>query len=114
MRAVVQRVKRASVTVDGKSIASIGKGLLVLVGVAGGDAEADAEFLAEKVANLRIFADADHKMNLGLEDSADWYQKNHECVSLIDGPTGKAVLQFTLAALQSAATGREVRPDDVK
>jgi D-aminoacyl-tRNA deacylase len=63
MRAVVQRVKRAGVTVDGQPISSIGEGLLVLLGVAADDAEPDAELLADKVANLRIFRDAEGKMN---------------------------------------------------
>ena len=68
MRAVVQRVKRASVSVEGQVVSSIGKGLLVLVGVAEGDAEADAEFVAEKVANLRIFPDEEGKMNRSVKD----------------------------------------------
>ena len=68
MRAVVQRVKRASVSVEGQVLASIGTGLLVLLGVAKDDAEADADFLAEKVANLRIFRDAEGKMNLSVKD----------------------------------------------
>ncbi len=70
MRAVVQRVKRASVSVDGQVVSSIGKGLLVLVGVAEGDAEADAASLADKVANLRIFPDDEGKMNRSVKDSA--------------------------------------------
>jgi len=68
MRAVVQRVKRASVTVDGEVLSSIGEGLLVLLGVAEGDAEADADFLADKVANLRIFRDDEGKMNRSVLD----------------------------------------------
>ena len=70
MRAVVQRVKRASVSVEGQVVASIGKGLLVLVGVAEGDTEADAEFVAEKVANLRIFPDEEGKMNRSVKEAA--------------------------------------------
>lgn len=67
MRAVVQRVSRASVTVDGEVVAAIGPGLLVLLGVAEGDTEDEAGWLAHKVANLRIFADADGKMNLSVK-----------------------------------------------
>ena len=89
MRAVVQRVKRASVTVEGQVIASVGKGLLVLLGVAQGDAEADAEFLAEKVANLRIFADDEGKMNRSVKEA---------------GGAVLAVSQFTL--LGDARKGR--------
>ena len=64
MRAVVQRVRHASVTVDGEITGAIDTGLLVLVGAAKGDTEADAIALAKKVAGLRIFADTDGKMNL--------------------------------------------------
>lgn len=64
MRAVVQRVARARVEVGGRSVGSIDRGLLVLVGAAKGDTKADAEALARKVAELRIFADAEGKMNL--------------------------------------------------
>lgn len=67
MRAVVQRVTRASVTVDGEVVAAIGPGLLVLVGVADADTEAEARWLAHKVANLRIFSDAEGKMNLSVK-----------------------------------------------
>lgn len=64
MRAVVQRVARAKVTVDGKITGQIGLGLLVLLGVAQTDTEQDADYLAEKIAGLRVFEDADGKMNL--------------------------------------------------
>ena|SRR5947209_19783759 len=63
MRALVQRVSRASVTVEGEQIAGIGPGLLVLLGVAAGDAEADADWLADKVRALRVFPDAAGRMN---------------------------------------------------
>ena len=68
MRAVIQRVKRASVTVDGEITGSIESGLLVLLGVTDGDSELDGEWLANKIANLRIFPDADGKMNVSLID----------------------------------------------
>jgi D-aminoacyl-tRNA deacylase len=63
MRAVVQRVSHAKVTVDGEITGEIGLGLLVLLGVGHDDGEADAIYLAEKIAGLRIFEDADGKMN---------------------------------------------------
>jgi D-tyrosyl-tRNA(Tyr) deacylase len=63
MRALVQRVARASVTVDGEPVAAIGPGLLVLLGVTHDDDEAAADRLADKVRALRIFTDADGKMN---------------------------------------------------
>ena len=70
MRALVQRVSEASVTVDGKEVARIGPGLLVLLGVRGGDTEAQADRLAAKLLALRIFEDADGKMNLSVGDAA--------------------------------------------
>ncbi|MBS1852208.1 MAG: D-tyrosyl-tRNA(Tyr) deacylase [Acidobacteria bacterium] len=68
MRAVIQRVRRAQVTVDGEITGAIGAGLLVLLGVGGEDAESDADYLAEKISGLRIFEDANGKMNLSLLD----------------------------------------------
>ncbi|MGH7127320.1 MAG: D-aminoacyl-tRNA deacylase [Planctomycetaceae bacterium] len=68
MRAVVQRVSGASVTVGGKVVGRIGRGVLVLLGVAEEDTEDDAAFLAQKIAGLRIFEDAEGKMNLALAD----------------------------------------------
>ncbi len=68
MRAVVQRVRRASVTVDDKIVGQIDLGLLVLLGVGQDDHESDAEYLAEKIAGLRIFEDENEKMNLSVQD----------------------------------------------
>lgn len=68
MRAVVQRVTQAGVTVDNEKIAEIGAGLLVLVGVEQGDDEKAADYLAEKIAGLRIFEDEAGKMNLSVSD----------------------------------------------
>lgn len=81
MRAVVQRVTEARVQVDGETVGAIGTGLLVLLGVARGDTPADAAYLAEKTAGLRIFEDGDGKMNLALAD--------------VDGAV-LAISQFTL------------------
>jgi D-tyrosyl-tRNA(Tyr) deacylase len=64
MRAVVQRVSRAQVAVEGKTVGEIGRGLLVLLGVTHTDTEADADYLAGKIAGLRIFEDPNGKMNL--------------------------------------------------
>lgn len=83
MKIVVQRVKSASVTAEGKILGAINKGLCVLVGIEKGDSEEDARFLAKKIAELRIFADAQDKMNLSLLDI---------------GGEMLAVSQFTLAA----------------
>ena len=68
MRALVQRVSRASVSVDGRLVSSIGAGLLVLLGVGVEDGERDADWLADKVRNLLVFADAEGRMNEPLGD----------------------------------------------
>ena len=83
MRVVLQRVKEASVTVAGEEISSIEQGLLLLVGVANGDGEPEADWLAEKIAGLRIMADEEGKMNLSVRDT---------------GGAVLAVSQFTLLA----------------
>jgi len=70
VRAVVQRVSKASVTVDARITGQIERGLLVLLGVAQGDTDLDADYLAEKIVGLRIFEDADEKMNLSVLDVA--------------------------------------------
>lgn len=82
MRLVIQRVSSASVAVTGKTVANIGQGMLVLQAVEKGDTEACADWLADKVTTLRIFDDAEGKMNLALSD--------------IDGAL-LVVSQFTLA-----------------
>ncbi len=68
MRAVIQRVTRASVVVDGRTTGAIQRGFAALVGVAAGDSEADADALAHKIAGLRVFGDGDGAMNLALAD----------------------------------------------
>jgi len=83
MRAVVQRVSQASVSVEGKVVGAIGRGVVVLVGVTHGDTEEQAEWLARKIAGLRIFEDSEGKMNAGLLD--------------VDGAT-LVISQFTLYA----------------
>lgn len=68
MRAVVQRVKRASVTVDGREVSRIGQGVLVFLGVADGDGSGEAAWLAGKISRLRIFADEEGRMNRSVVD----------------------------------------------
>jgi D-tyrosyl-tRNA(Tyr) deacylase len=68
VRAVVQRVTKASVTVEGQVVGEIGLGLAILVGVTHGDTEEEARYLARKIANLRIFTDAEGKLNLSALD----------------------------------------------
>ena len=83
MKAVIQRVANASVVVDGETVGSCGRGYLILLGVAQGDSETDAELLCRKIANLRIFRDENDKMNLSVKD--------------IDGEA-LVISQFTLMA----------------
>jgi D-tyrosyl-tRNA(Tyr) deacylase len=77
MRAIVQRVKNAKVTVEGKTVGQIGSGMLVYLGIGKGDSEADAVFMADKIANLRIFADANDKMN-PVRDKASEMPDGHQ------------------------------------
>ena len=67
MRAVLTRVKSASVTIDGQVVGKIGRGFLILLGVGPNDTEKECRYLAEKALGLRIFTDENDKMNLGLE-----------------------------------------------
>lgn len=68
MKIVVQRVKEAEVTVEGKSVGKIGKGFLVLLGVTHGDTKENADYLVKKLCKLRVFSDENDKMNLALKD----------------------------------------------
>src|SRR5690554_8213364 len=68
MRAVVQRVSEASVEVDGAVVGSIGRGLLVLLGVGRNDSDSDLDYMVDKILNLRVFEDSNSKMNLSLLD----------------------------------------------
>jgi D-tyrosyl-tRNA(Tyr) deacylase len=68
VRVVLQRVSRASVTIDGRTAGAIGRGFCLLVGLTHGDTEATVDWMAEKVAGLRLFSDAEGKMNLGLDE----------------------------------------------
>jgi D-tyrosyl-tRNA(Tyr) deacylase len=101
MKAVIQRVRRAAVTIDGAVVAQIAHGLLVLLGVAKGDGESDLRYMVEKLAGLRIFADPQGKMNLSLREV---------------GGAALVVSQFTL--LGETAKGRrpgfdEAAPPDL-
>ncbi len=95
MRVVLQRVKEASVSVDGEVLASIGTGLLILVGVEEGDTETDADYIANKISGIRIFSDGEGKMNLACLEA---------------GGSVLAISQFTLHG--DARKGR--RPSFIK
>lgn len=103
MIALVQRVSSASVRVDGETVGEVGRGLLVLLGVVSGDTDAEADWLADKVARLRVFPDADGRMNRSLEDV---------------GGGALVVSQFTLAGDVRKGTrpsyGRAAPPDVAK
>ncbi len=68
MRVVIQRVSEAAVNIDGTNVGEIQQGLLVLLGIETEDQEGDADYLVQKISNLRIFSDADGKMNLSIQD----------------------------------------------
>ncbi|MDE6872506.1 MAG: D-tyrosyl-tRNA(Tyr) deacylase [Bacteroidales bacterium] len=95
MRIVIQRVRSASVDIEGKRVAGIGHGLLILVGVENGDTEEDAAWLASKTAGLRIFNDTNDVMNLSVKDT---------------GGEVIAVSQFTL----TASTKKGNRPSYIR
>ena len=98
MRVLLQRVTQASVSIDGEEVARIGKGLVCLVGVAQGDTESDARFLAEKVVNLRIFSDEAGKFNLSLVDVSGELLAVSQFTLLADARKGRRP-SFTQAAL---------------
>ncbi len=102
MRVVLQRVKNASVTVSGERISEIGEGLLLLVGVAKDDGEGEASWLAEKIAGLRIFNDADGKMNLSVRDVGGEILAVSQFTLLADTRKGKRP-SFIKAALPEEA-----------
>ena len=95
MRVLIQRVKRASVTVDGELISEIGKGLLVFVGICDNDGKEDIEWLTKKISNIRLFDDENGVMNLSVQET---------------GGEVLAVSQFTLMA----STKKGNRPSYIK
>lgn len=95
MRAVLQRVKRASVTVENEVVGSIGEGVLILLGIEAADTQEDIDWLCGKIARMRIFNDADGVMNVSLEES---------------GREALVVSQFTL----HASTKKGNRPSYIK
>ena len=102
MRAVVQRVKKSSVTVDEKITGEIGKGLMVLIGVEDGDTEKDADYIADKICGLRIFEDELGKMNLSVEDIGGEVLAVSQFTLLADARKGRRP-SFTKAAAPDKA-----------
>ncbi len=120
MRAVVQRVTRASVSVEGQIVASIGDGLLVFLGVGRGDSDVDVEYLARKIASLRVFRDDLKKMNLSLKDRGgsvllvsqftlygDLRQGTRPSFEAAEDPA-RALLLYQAVAARLTATGVQV------
>ena len=102
MRAVVQRVTKSSVTVEGRVTGQIGKGLMVLIGVEDGDTEKDAEYIAKKVSALRVFDDAEGVMNLSVQDVGGEILAVSQFTLLGDVRKGNRPSYFTAARPEEA------------
>jgi D-tyrosyl-tRNA(Tyr) deacylase len=107
MRAVVQRVKQSSVKVNGNIVGEIGRGLLVLLGVANGDSTADADFMVNKIVHLRIFEDENGKMNRSLQDvGGEMLVVSHRHLSMQRGPNRR---RSCMNISQKKPANRELR-----
>jgi len=104
LKIVLQRVKNASVSVDGERISGIDPGLLLLVGVARGDGEEEAVWLADKVAGLRIFADGEGKMNLDVREAGGGVLAVSQFTLLADTRKGKRPSFVNAASPEEAKT----------
>lgn len=104
MRAVVQRVKSASVSVDGEIINQIGKGFMVLLGIETGDSNKDLSYICDKVTGLRVFEDENDKMNLSVKDISGEILLISQFTLLGDARNGKRP-SFIAAARPEEATG---------
>ena len=102
MRAVVQRVSRAEVRIEGRVVGKIGRGFVVLLGVAGGDSDADAAFLVDKIVGMRIFADDAGKMNLSIAQADGAMLVVSQFTLLADTNSGRRP-SFTKAAAPDEA-----------
>jgi D-tyrosyl-tRNA(Tyr) deacylase len=106
LRAVVQRVSRAQVSVGEEVVGKIGPGLLVLLGVAKTDTLADAEYLATKITGLRIFEDENGKMNLSLAKPTErfWRFRNSRCTAMCGMANGRRLMKPPLPNLPASYT----------
>jgi len=121
MIAVIQRVSQAHVTVEGKIVSRIGQGLVILLGVFQNDGDADAAFLSDKIAGLRIFGDEHQKMNLSIKDvggaalvisqftlCGDWRKgRRPSFISAADPETGRRLYEKFIADLKIAGVPTE-------
>ncbi|HQE96292.1 MAG TPA: D-aminoacyl-tRNA deacylase [Candidatus Marinimicrobia bacterium] len=121
MIAVIQRVSQAHVTVEGKIVSRIGQGLVILLGVFQNDSDAEAAFLADKIAGLRIFGDERQKMNLSIKDVSgaalvisqftlcgDWRKgRRPSFISAADPETGRRLYEKFIADLKIAGVPTE-------
>jgi len=121
MIAVIQRVSQAHVTVEGKIVSRIGQGLVILLGVFQNDSDAEAAFLADKIAGLRIFGDERQKMNLSIKDvggaalvisqftlCGDWRKgRRPSFISAADPETGRRLYEKFIADLKIAGVPTE-------
>lgn len=131
MKAVIQRVTDAAVRVEGETVGSCGKGYMILLGVTGNDTKAEAELLAAKTANLRVFCDNDDKMNLSVLDvggevlvisqftlCADTKKGNRPSfIHAMEPVTAKELYEYYCEALQNAGVkhiGRGIFGADMK
>ena len=120
MKALLQRVSAASVSIDGQEVGSIGRGLVVFVGVAAGDSQKDIDYLIQKIVNLRIFSDEDGKFNLSAPDIGGGLLLVSQFTLLADtrkgrrpsftgaAPPEEAEALFDLFVEKARATGLEV------
>ena len=118
MIAVIQRVHRANVTIDGLTSGCIDSGLVILLGVAAGDTETDADFLVDKISGLRVFADDQGKMNVSLKDTGgaalvvsqftlcgDWRKGRRPSFTKAAAPDeGKRLYDYFCSTLKAAGT----------
>jgi D-tyrosyl-tRNA(Tyr) deacylase len=114
MRAVAQRVSEACVTVDGETVGAIGPGLVVYIGVASGDGDADAAWMADKIANLRIFMDSEERMNRSVIEESGSVLAVSQFTLLADARKGRRPSYSDAAAPEEARRIFDVFVEELK